>query len=115
MASGIFFYSDAFQEYDMGPSHPMKPIRLRKTYELLREYGAFDQVDTREPDLCPIETLLETHSREFVQAVEYLNSASKFPYSYHRYGFGTGDNPVFPGIFEASLRYTGGSLQAASA
>jgi len=31
----------------------------------------------------------------------------------HRFGFGTGDNPIFPDMYEASLRYTGASLGAA--
>ncbi len=115
MNRGVFLYSDAFQGYDMGPGHPMKPIRLRKTYELLREYGAFDRVELAEPEPCPVETLIHTHRQDFVQAVEHLDSGSQLPHSCHRYGFGTGDNPVFPGIFEASRLYTGGSLQAAVA
>ena len=32
MSRGVFFYTEALQGYDMGPHHPMKPIRLRKTY-----------------------------------------------------------------------------------
>jgi acetoin utilization protein AcuC len=115
MNRGLFFYTDAFQAYDMGPHHPMKPIRLRKTFELLDSYGAFGRLPLREPAPCPVSVLEKTHRHDFIQAVDYLSSGQHFPYSYQRYGFGTGDNPVFPGLFEAALLYTGASLDCASA
>jgi acetoin utilization protein AcuC len=115
MSRGLFFYTDAFQGYDMGPQHPMRPIRLRKTFELLDSYGAFKHIELREPHTCPVDVLERTHRHDFIQAVDYLSSGQHFPYSYQRYGFGTGDNPVFPGLFESSLLYTGASLDCASA
>lgn len=114
-ARPIFFYTDAFQGYDMGSEHPLKPLRLRKTYELLRDYGALEAAVVEEPTPCTVEDLLTTHSAEFVQAVEMLNDTSALPHSYRRYGFGSGDNPLFPNIFDASCLYTGASLNAAQA
>ena len=29
-------YSDAFQQYNFGPTHPLKPTRLKLTFELMR-------------------------------------------------------------------------------
>jgi hypothetical protein len=29
-----FIYSDDFARYDYGPEHPLKPFRLKLTYEL---------------------------------------------------------------------------------
>lgn len=115
MSEGLFIYSDAFEGYDMGPEHPMKPIRLRNTRDLLASYGALDRVTVEEPRLATREELLTTHSAEFVQAVEMLDHATRVPHSYRRFGFGTGDNPVFPDIYDASRLYTGASVQAAEA
>lgn len=115
MSRGVFFYTDAFQGYDMGPHHPLKPVRLERTFELLREYRAFERIEVREPRECPVDVLQKTHSDDYVRAVDYLSSGQHFPYSYQRYGFGTSDNPIFPGIFEASLLYTGASLDCATA
>jgi acetoin utilization protein AcuC len=115
MSRGLFYYSSALQGYDMGPRHPMQPIRLRKTFELLDAYGVFDRVALREPRECPREVLEQTHRPDFIKAVEQLSGGGQSPLSYQRYGFGTGDNPVFPGIYEASALYTGGSLDCASA
>jgi acetoin utilization protein AcuC len=115
MSKGLFLYTDAFQHYDMGGGHPMKPIRLRRTFEMLQAYGAFVGAEVAEPQPANMDDLLTTHSEEFVKAVDYLSSGSPFPYSYGRYGFGTGDNPVFPGMYEASCLYTGASADAAQA
>jgi acetoin utilization protein AcuC len=114
MSQGIFIYTDEFQHYDMGPQHPLKPIRLKRTFELLNSYGALDGVEVREPELCTAEDVLTTHSREFMDAVSHLSCGDPVPYAM-RYGFGTGDNPVFPGMWEASLLYTGASVNAAEA
>ena len=37
-----FVYDDALSRHSLGASHPMKPERLRYTYETLDAYGAFD-------------------------------------------------------------------------
>ncbi len=38
----ILLYSPAVWEHGHGPDHPLKPERLRRTVELLSEYGALD-------------------------------------------------------------------------
>ncbi len=115
MSKGSYIYSDELMGYDMGPSHPMQPIRLKRTTELLKLYGAFDDVEVVAPTVVSFAELTETHSIEFIRAVDYLSTGRQVPASYHRYGFGSGDNPVFPGIYEASCLYTGASVQAAQA
>ncbi|SRR5579884_125453 len=101
--------------YDMGPQHPMKPIRLRRTYELLASYGAFERgLERMEPTLADEQEVLTTHSPNYLEALKRLSSGDYFPAAY-RYGFGSGDNPIFPEMYEASLRYTGASVDAAQA
>ena len=41
MRQVVFLASTAVWEHGHGPNHPLKPIRLQRTYELLEEYGAF--------------------------------------------------------------------------
>jgi len=114
MNQGVFFYTDDFQKYNLGPHHPLQPIRLRCTYELLESYDAFTQITLAHPSPCSQEDLLTTHSPEFVKVVDRLSSGQHVPHPY-AYGFGTGDNPIFPGMWEASLLYTGASVDAAQA
>jgi acetoin utilization protein AcuC len=115
VSKGLFVYSDALRGYDMGPSHPMQPIRLARTHELLQAYGALADAEVAEPRAATFEELTRVHDAQFVKAVDFLSSGQHFPGSYRRFGFGTGDNPVFPGIYEASALYTGASIQAAEA
>jgi len=115
MSKGVFYYSDAFQSYDMGPQHPLKPIRLRRTWELLREYGALEAVRVEEPSPCTTADLIPAHSPEFVEAVRAVNEGPSPSGRHVRFGLGFGDNPLFPGIWDASCLYTGASLDAAQA
>ena len=41
-----FIYSDDFAKYDYGSGHPLKPFRLRLTYELIKAYGLLSIADT---------------------------------------------------------------------
>ena len=69
MTAPLFFYTDAFMEYDMGPQHPLKPRRLRMTYDLLDSYGAFNTaLEVVAPNLAPVEEVEKTHSRDYLEA-----------------------------------------------
>jgi acetoin utilization protein AcuC len=61
-----------------------------------------------------MEELLQAHSREFIEITDRLSVGEHVP-SHRRYGFGSQDNPIFPGMYEASLTYCGASLDAARA
>src|ERR1043166_3654645 len=98
----------------MGPQHPMQPIRMRRTNELLDLYGVFDSVGREKPKPCSVADLRTVHSPAFIEAVHALsegdNSASAW-----QFGFGFSDNPIFPGMYEAACLYTGASVAAAQA
>ncbi|MBI2844490.1 MAG: acetoin utilization protein AcuC [Armatimonadetes bacterium] len=109
-----FIYSDIFTNYDFGPAHPLRPERLKMTYELLQAYGALDSTGSR---LVPAEPadeqdILLVHDKDYIEAVRKLSCGEQVQ-DYYRYGFGPGDNPPFAGMYEASLLYTGASQQAA--
>lgn len=112
MANGVFLYTDQFQGYDMGPQHPLKPIRLRRTYDLLNSYNAFEHVPVQEPRSCTAEDLQTVHSGDYVDAVDRMSAGDHVPMPW-TYGFGHGDNPAFPGMWEAGLLYAGASIHAA--
>jgi acetoin utilization protein AcuC len=102
------YYSDMFSEYDFGPHHPLRPIRLALAYRLMEDYGLLDGEDVRvvEPPLAKEEDLLSVHHHDYLEAVK-----SEVP-NIH-FGLGTGDNPVFSGIYDASRLVAGGSIDAA--
>ena len=110
-----FVYEDALSRHELRSDHPMRPVRLRYTYQLLQEYGAFDHPGAvlLDPRSATEEELAWLHTSEYVAAVRTLGSGSSEVDS-ARFGFsGLGDNPVYPGMYEAAVLSTGGSLLAA--
>jgi len=109
-----FIYSDDFAKYDYGPEHPLKPVRLKLTHDLIRAYGLFSLPDVHVVEAKPAEEddLLLYHTRDYIEMLKAANSGLEIP-GEERYGLGFGDNPVFEGVFEWSRLVTGASLQAA--
>jgi len=109
-----FIYSDDFARFDYGPGHPLKPFRLKLTYELIRAYGLLSLPDVRVVEAEPAEEedLLLYHTRDYLDVLKAANSGIEMPGA-ERYGIGPGDNPVFKGVYDWSKLVTGASLQAA--
>ncbi|WXG42798.1 MAG: acetoin utilization protein AcuC [Promethearchaeati archaeon SRVP18_Atabeyarchaeia-1] len=104
----VIIYSDDFMKYDFGPSHPLRPIRLKLTFELLKATGVLNNplVGVQLPRQANEGELLMVHSREYVEEVK----------AFSRTGAGyldAGDTPAFKGIHEATAMAVGGSLVAA--
>ncbi|HLF86793.1 MAG TPA: acetoin utilization protein AcuC [Nitrospiria bacterium] len=110
----VFIYSDRFQDYDYGEGHPLKMVRLRLTYELLKSYKVFDKNNVRlvEPDPASREEVRLIHTEGYISALEQIDKGHE-PSELSRYGLGWGDNPAFKGVYEGSLLGVGGSIVAA--
>ncbi|MHB1738456.1 MAG: acetoin utilization protein AcuC [Actinomycetes bacterium] len=106
-------WDESMTRYDFGPDHPMSPVRIDLTIRLARELGLLDrggvQVTGAEPADDP--RLQTVHDPGYIDAVR---RAANHPGTVDLvHGLGTEDNPVFPGIHEASARIVGASVQAA--
>jgi acetoin utilization protein AcuC len=107
-------YTDAYVNYQYSDAHPLKPYRLRLTYELMQHYGLLQL-----PHSGVRETIPATQEElELFHTPAYLNvlraaDAGKRTIPYDRYGLGPGDNPIFPGMYAWSQLCAGGALQAA--
>ena len=109
-----FLYSDDFYRFDYGPSHPLKTFRLKLTYELIKAYGLLSIPQTRlvEAVMADEDDLATFHDREYIEILKSANSGIRVAGAGF-YGLGSGDNPVFRGLFDWSRLVTGASLQAA--
>jgi acetoin utilization protein AcuC len=109
-----FIYSDDFAKYDYGVGHPLKPFRLKLTYELIKAYGLLSLPGVRVIDAKPAadEDLLLYHTADYIDILKAANSGLEIP-GKESYGLGFEDNPIFEGVFEFSRLVTGASLQAA--
>jgi acetoin utilization protein AcuC len=101
-------YSDEFLKYDFGLSHPLRPTRLKLTFELLKATGLLRKpyVSVHLPRQATEEELLMVHNREYIEEVKAF---SKTGVGY----LDMGDTPAFKGIHEATATAVGGSIAAA--
>ena len=115
MPRAAFVYDDAMSQHVLRADHPMRPIRLRHTYELLEAYGAFDGANSLlvTPSLADESSVGAFHTRDYMAAVRTL-SLGLTGAQPQRFGFAQGgDNPTYPGMFEAAMLSTGATLTAA--
>lgn len=102
-------WDDALLGYDMGDEHPLNPVRLQLTVRLATSLGVLDGVTARKPEPASDELIERIHDSGYVAAVRAAPE-SAFDVGH---GLNTPDNPVFPGMHEASARVVGGSVLAA--
>lgn len=108
-------YSESYQDYSFSPWHPMKPERLMLSAELMRSFGLFELGNIRvvEPRLAGDDELALVHDPTYIGKVIELSEPGASEIGAGKWGLGTGDNPVFPGMHEASAMIAGGALVAA--
>jgi len=114
-----FYYSPGILNYCFGPSHPLKPERLRRTLEVLAHYG----VEPSESRPAEPSDLHRVHDPRYVEAVRLFSidpsgisvDLEEAAIDRNSFGFGAGDNPAFQGMWEASLAYVGATATAAEA
>ncbi len=108
-----FIYTDAYLDYDYGPTHPLQIIRLKLTYDLIKAYGLLDLPSVQFIPTIKAEEkdLVSFHSKEYLNVLKQANQGYLMGDAY-LYGLGPGDNPIFPGLFNWSLLVTGATLQA---
>ncbi len=109
-----FVYSDEFAQFDYGSDHPLKPFRLKLTYELIKACHLLEPTDPRlvKPIPAAPEDLLIWHTSEYIDMLKASNSGKPVPGA-EAFGLGPGDNPIFPGMFDWSRLVAGASLTAA--
>ncbi|WP_329522662.1 acetoin utilization protein AcuC [Streptomyces jietaisiensis] len=99
--------------YDFGPDHPMDPVRLALTKDLVDALGLDRHVDVVAARAAGESTLRLVHREDYVAAVR---AASADPAAADtKYGLGTLDDPAFAGMHEASALIAGQSVGAAEA
>ncbi|GAB4435332.1 MAG: acetoin utilization protein AcuC [Anaerolineae bacterium] len=96
------------------PDHPLRPERLRDTWEMLHAYRAFEGSHTQivPPRMATFEELATVHTERYLDAVRRLSNGDHTVKG-SRFGFGSGDNPVFSGMWESEGLKVGAALVGA--
>ena len=107
-------HSGDWTRFDYGPEHPLRMERLGLTWRLMEAYGltALPDVSLRAPEPATEDAIALFHSREYLDVLKAAD-CGRAPAIACRYGLGPGDNPVFPGMWDAARLAAGGSLLGA--
>ena len=107
-----FVYEDAMSRHTLSETHPMRPVRLRYTYELADAFGLFDPEHSTltPPRAATVDEVSTFHTPEYIGAVERVGQGD-FSIDPTPYNIGPGDNPGYGGMYDAALLSTGGSMR----
>ena len=121
-------WDERLTDYHFGPGHPMAPVRVELTMRLAHELGLWTQpgVTLAAPAPAADADLGLVHDGPYIAAVEAVSRWAEHPDAgdglygnqlrfARMFGLGTEDNPIFPGMHEASALVTGATLAAARA
>lgn len=114
VVQAAYIYEDQLSRHVLRTDHPMRPVRLRMTHDLLAAYGLLEHTAGvwLPPRPATVEELLSVHSEEYIEAVRTI-SDDRGRSGAGTYGFSiSGDNPIYEGMWEAALLSTGASLVA---
>ncbi|KAF9535172.1 histone deacetylase RPD3 [Crepidotus variabilis] len=109
-----YFYDNDVGAYSYGLGHPMKPLRMRVTHELVMAYGMLDKMHVIRPKRCSPEAMARFHTDEYVQFLQTVTPETVDKLTHHGTRFLVGeDNPAFDSVFEFCSISAGGSIAAA--
>ena len=121
-------WDERLTDYHFGPEHPMAPLRVELTMRLAHEFGLWGQpgVTVAAPAPATDAELQLVHDAGYISMVEAVSRWAGHPDAREglagkqlrvaqAFGLGNEDNPVFPGMHEASALVAGATLAAARA
>jgi acetoin utilization protein AcuC len=121
-------WDERLTDYHFGPGHPLAPVRVELTMQLAREFGLWNLPGVTVAAPVPAaDTDLElVHDARYIAAVrsvshwaEHTDASGDLQETRLRraraFGLGTGDQPVFAGMHQASALVAGATLAAARA
>jgi acetoin utilization protein AcuC len=101
--------------YDFGSTHPLRPERVLLTCAAIQELGLSDLPHVSElgAPRCSDEQIALVHDPGYIDVVKGIDAGTVDHMRATRYGIGTPDDPVFPGMHAASAAVCGASVAAA--
>lgn len=114
-ANALFVGNDIYRRAAFGKNHPLSIARVEKVRELCEVLEWFEPNQYQVSPIASDEQLLRYHAADYVNALKTADRNGHVDRSDRvRYGFGTMENPLFPGVFERAASAVGGSIHAAN-
>lgn len=113
-APALFVASEFCRRPGFGSHHPLSIPRVATVLELCERLGWLDEDSYRGACAASVAELTAFHDPAYVEALRAADAARHVaPEVRERHGFGTLENPLFPGVFERAATAVGGSVLAA--
>jgi acetoin utilization protein AcuC len=110
----FFVGSDVYRRRAYGNNHPLAIPRVETVMDLCETLGWFPPDAYRESQVASAEQLAWFHDPDYVKALREADAAGKATAEMReKYGLGTIENPIFPGVFQRASTSVGGSIEAA--
>ena len=114
MLPALFVSHEIYRRTGYGGNHPLAIARVGPVMDLCEALGWLDEASYRASPRASDEELLWFHTADYLRAVKEASASGAVDAQRRaRYGLGTMENPVFPGLFERAATSVGGSLLAA--
>lgn len=113
-ATCALVWSDDLARYRFRPGHPLDPLRLQLTFDLILAMDLAGGPDRPiiAPRAATDEELLTVHDADYVSAVRRVSNNTGARVD-RRFGLGTDDVPIAAGMHEMSRAVVGSTLTAA--
>ena len=114
MNKAAFIYSRELEKFRYPPEHPFNTDRAQKTRQIAEAMGLLSGENISEVAPRPADRLVlkKFHSARYLQALRIASKARWQPEALSM-GLGTGDCPVFLGLYDYAVLASGGTLVAA--
>jgi acetoin utilization protein AcuC len=115
MTKAAFIYTEELARYRYPPDHPFSVDRARRVRRILKSMGLLSGDGRKEvaPTTADRITLKKFHSARYLHALQTA-SKGKWDAEAMQMGIGTGDCPVFKGMYEYSALACGATLTGAN-
>jgi acetoin utilization protein AcuC len=102
-------WDHALADYDLGDAHPLNPLRLTLSVELMGSFGLLVPGVAITPRPATENELILVHSIGYIEAVR---EASDWGFGTRMsMGLGTEDNPVYPGMHDIAALTCGSTIR----
>jgi len=112
-----YVFNPTYLKYDLGPEHPLRPLRLVALNDLLDALRWLHGVRVTRvlPNPATDAELELAHSPAYIEAVKRLSVAGAETGTAGAWGLGPGDTPAFPELHQVAAAIAGGTLAAVRA
>ena len=110
----VFLYKPEVVEFDYGRDHPFRLERLWLTEFLCNRLGLLGETECEQRSFAPAprDALLVAHGASYLDLLAAASEGLGAP-GLALHGLTSGDNPLFPGLWEYCLETVGGTLTGA--